>query len=125
MTTISLITPIQYSKISNLSFTDYLLIYLDENQKLKRAVPDFCEQFMDYENSLLLEALNADKVSVFKLVRRNKTKYENAPIFYIDINENGEIVNYNNFGDHSVNLENLLLDSKRRQTVAKLLKKRR
>ena len=33
---------------------------------------DFGEKFIDYENSLLLEALNADRVAPFKIVRRGK-----------------------------------------------------
>jgi len=124
MTTISMITPIRCSKISNLSFTDYVLIYLDKNNKVKRAIPDFDEKFIDYENSLIMEALDSDKVSVFRVVR-HKIHSQKNPVFYIKINEHGEIVHSNSFGNYNVNLEALLIDSKRRETVSKLLKKRR
>lgn len=125
MTTISLVTPIQYIQITNLKFTDYILLFKDKNEKLKRAIPDFEARFMDYENSLINEALEADKVSVFRVVRRGKTSCEPNPVFYISVNEHGEVINHNTFGEHEVNLENLLLDSERRQTISKLLKKRR
>ena len=125
MTTISLVTPISYSKIQNLSLSEYILIYLSEDNKLKRAIPDFEGRFIDYDDSLILDALNAERVAPFKIVKRSKAKYETSPIFYISTKYNGEIVDYNNFGENITELENFLLDSKRRQTVSKLLKKNR
>jgi len=125
MTTISLVTPIKYSQIENLRFTEYLFLYLDEGNRVKRAVPDFSESFMDYYQSLILEAIKADKVAPFKLIDRRKTTRESSPMFYIHTNDNGEISSYEAFGDNVTKLENFLLDSKRRETVSKLLKKTR
>ena len=122
--TVSLITPIRCSKIVNLRFTDYILVYLDKNNKVKRAIPDFDEKYIDYENSLIMEALDADKVSVFQLVRHSINSQPN-PVFRICTNEQGEITRSSSLGENRVNLEDLLIDSKRRETVSKLLKKRR
>lgn len=122
MKLLSYVTPISCNKINNLKLTDYILLYLDKDKKLKRAIPDFSENFIDYENSLLEEAINADRVGIFKIVLPKKVRF-NTPVFGININEHGEVTGYD-CGEHSLNIENFLLDSERRETASKLLKKR-
>lgn len=125
METLSLVTPISYRKISNLKFTDYILIFKDKEGKLKRAIPDFGEKFMEYSDSLILDALSADEVAVFRFVKRRASMYEENPMFDIVTNENGEIIRHSSFDeDNYSHLENFLLNSERRENVSKLLKKR-
>ena len=65
MRTIARVKPINYSEIENLDFTRYILIFMDENLKLKRGIPDFDETFMSKQESLIDDAMSADRIGVF------------------------------------------------------------
>lgn len=124
MNTITLITPATGKKVKNLSICDYLLLYLDDNNKMKRAIPDFNEQYISGEESLINEALNAEKIAMFKIVRFKKNDYVSSPIFCVTTNELGEIVEYNGY-DNDAKLDRFLFDSEKRKRAFKLLNKRR
>ena len=117
MKTFSRVTPITYRMTKNLAVTDYMFIYMNEDKKLKRAIPDFEEKFFDSSDSLINEVFNADKIGVFRILYKNERA--TSPVFNINISEDGTVESYNNY----VELENFLLDSKRRETVSKMLKK--
>ncbi len=122
MKTMTLITPINCKKIRNLSVNNYLLLYLDEKNNLKRAIPDFDEQFISSEESLINEAMNSEKIAVFKIIKKRECC--NSPVFCIFTDNNGEVIEHNNYND-TAKLDSFLLDTKKRKTVSKLLKKRR
>lgn len=123
METLLKVTPISYRKIKNLQFTEFVFLYLDKNNKLKRAIPDVGQIIIESSDSLIEEALSADRVAPFELV----FKYEetSSPVFNILVDHNGEVVRYSNQPGNNIELPNLLLDSKRRKNVSKLLKKLR
>lgn len=125
MKTIARVKPINYRDIENLDFTRYILIFMDENLKLKRGIPDFDETFISKQESLIDDAMTADRIGVFKILPRNAVKRDNEIIFMVDINDNGEITPYNNYADNNVKLENFLLNKEQRENVSKLLKIRR
>lgn len=122
MDKMSFITPISCNRIKNLSITKYLILHIDQNNKLKRAIPDFNEEYISSDDSLIDDAINADKIGLFKLVSKSELSRTSSPIFSIYINEDGTISRYS---EDIVKLENLLLDTKTRQTAAKLLKKKK
>lgn len=123
MITMSLVTPISYSKVENLQITEYILLYLDKGNKLKRAIPDFSENIVSYDDSLIMEAMKAERVAPFKYVCFDE--HVESPVFNIQINENGEVFKHSNMGENTTQLENFLLDSNKRRNVARLLKKLR
>lgn len=126
MVTIASVVPITKEKISKLRVSQYMLIYMDENKKLKRAIPDFDESFMDYETSLLEEALHSEKLAIFTYVSWHFGSTKHKPVFNLHINDDGEIIKYDNFSNtSSAELEDYLLDSKTRQRMLKRLKKTR
>lgn len=114
------ITPINCQKIKNLSITEYFIIYLDKNNKLKRAIPDFDEAFVSKEDSLIDEMFDADKCGFFKTITKKRYIKTNEPKFIVCIDEDGTVSKY---VEENVRLENLLIDKKTRESVAKLLKK--
>lgn len=123
MITTTLVTPSSYRLVRNLQFNEYIFLYFDKDNKLKRAVPDFMESFIGSDDSLIIEAMSAEKVAPFRIVRFSEQVQ--SPIFSIDINETGEVVNHSNLIGNITKLENFLLDSERRRNVSKLLKIRR
>ena len=122
MRTMSFITPISYDKIKNLSITDYLIICIDENNKLKRIIPDFNESIISSEDSLINELPKADRCGIFRIISRKEYLKTKKPTFSICIDEFGII---NSYTEDTVKLDNLLLDKKRRENVSKILKKKR
>ena len=121
----SAVTPISYSDIEELQVPDYALLYFDDNGQLKRAIPDFSEVFMSYKESLIDEVLMADRIAPFRYVKASKTENETSPVFFISVNEYGEVVNVEKHQDNITNIESFLLNYKRRESVSKLLKKMR
>ena len=116
------ITPINCKQIKNLSITEYFIIYLDKNNKLKRAIPDFDEKIVSKEDSLIDEVFDAERCGFFKTLTKKKYVKTNQPKFIVCIDEEGTV---NKYAEENVQLEKLLIDKKTRQNVAKLLKKRR
>lgn len=123
MTTMTFVTPIDYKEIRNLEFNDYILLYLDKDSKLKRAIPDFKERVISYDDSLIYEAMKSKKIAPFKLV----CHYEDdaLPLYSIELNDSGEVVNYNNLIGDNINLESYLFSSYKVRNMAKVLKKTR
>ncbi|MBQ7136652.1 MAG: hypothetical protein IJO43_01590 [Bacilli bacterium] len=121
----SAVTPISYSDIEELQFTEYALLYFDDNGKLKRAIPDLSEVFMSHKESLINEVFMADRIAPFRYVNTSKTENETSPVFFISVNEYGEVIRVENHQDNITNIESFLLNYKRRESVSKLLKKMR
>lgn len=122
MEKMSFVKPINCDQIKNLSMTEYFIIYLDKNNKLKRAIPDFNESIISYEDSLIDEAFNAERCGLFKLLTKREFLKSSSPKFSIYIDENGTI---NKYTEEEVKLNNLLLDKKTRENISKILKKKR
>lgn len=80
---------------------------------------------MSYKESLIDEVLMADRIAPFRYVKASKTENETSPVFFISVNEYGEVVNVEKHQDNITNIESFLLNSKRRESVSKLLKKMR
>jgi len=123
MTILSFVTPISYNKIKDLEVTEYVLLYLNRKNKLKRAIPDFNEKFISKRFSSIDEAIHSDKVSIFKIVKLNE--HVDNPIFGIYTNSKGEIERYDSFDNSENKLEDFLCDSKSKQSLIKMLKKTR
>ena len=119
----TLVKPISCKKLKNLQVTDYILVYFDKDKKLKRAIPDFDERFFDYNDSLILDAIEAEKIAPFMFVRN--AEEGTAPIFDIQINDSGEVIGYGSRNGDNLQLGKFLLDSKQRRNTSKLLKKRK
>lgn len=121
MATISLVTPTSYNRIKHLEFNTYLLLYLDKDSKLKRAIPDFKEKCISCEHSLIEEAYQADKVATFRLIsRKNRMAY---PVYSLYIEDDGSVSRCYDEVGNIVNLDNILSESKSRESAIKLLKK--
>lgn len=114
------VTPINPNRVNNLSITDYLIIYMDYDMKIKRAIPDFNERFMSSENSLINEAINSKKMGLFKILSMYEVRKTDLPVLRIYINEDGDLNAYN---EDIEQLDNLLIDTKREQSIFKILKK--
>ena len=123
MTILSFITPISYNKIRKLEITEYVLLYLNKKNKLKRAIPDFEEMFISRKSSLIDEAISSNEVALFKIVKSNE--YVKTPVFCVYTNSKGEIERYDSFDDSANKLEDFLCDSKSKQSLIKMLKKTR
>ena len=117
------VTPASCGSIKNLRITEYILLYFDKDNKLKRAIPDFEERIISFEDSLILEAMDSEKIWVFKIL--SETEEVTSPTFQIIANDEGEVASYSRCNDNMSNLESFLLNSERRKTTSKLLKKRR
>lgn len=122
MQTMSFITPISCDKIKNLFITDYLIICVDVNNKLKRIIPDFNESIISSDDSLINELPNVDRCGIFRIISREEYIKTKKPTFSICVDEFGII---NSYTEDTVKLDNLLLDKKRRENVSKILKKKR
>jgi len=114
------VTPIDPNGINNLSITDYLIIYMDYDMKLKRAIPDYSEKFMSSDDSLINEVINSEKMGLFEILSMYQSRKTTLPVFRIYINEDGSVDAYN---DGITQLDNLLVDTKREQSIFKMLKK--
>lgn len=118
-----MIKPICYKEVRKLRVSDHLLLYLDENNNLKRAIPDFNERFVSRSDSLIDEAILAKKIGIFKL-KKFKTKTK-GPLFVVKINDDGKIIYHNNYEDKENNLENFLYEHKKIEKSFKILKKKK
>ena len=122
MASLSYVTPINSRNIKNISCTEHVLIYIGEDLKLKRAIPDFNQSIMEFGDSKLEESFQAERLGVFKRVS-SKEKVT-TPVFGIFTDDEGTIVNYSVLGKNkNLKLENLLLSPEQRQNVVKLLQK--
>lgn len=122
MEKMTFVTPINCEQVKNLRITEYFIIYLDKNNKLKRAIPDFNEVLISKEDSLIDEAINSDRFGFFEIVSRKKFDKLSSPLFSIFVNDDGLISRHT---EGEVKLDSLLIDTKRRETASKLLKKKK
>lgn len=122
MEKMTFVTPINCGQVKNLRITEYFIIYLDKNNKLKRAIPDFNEVLISKEDSLIDEAINSDRFGFFEIVSRKKIDKLSSPLFSIFVNDDGLISRHT---EGEVKLDSLLIDTKRRETASKLLKKKK
>lgn len=120
-TRLLMITPINCKETQNLGVNEYILLYLDKENKLKRAIPDFDESFVDCSDSLIYEAIQAEHIAPFKIVY-SKDRID-CPVFLANLNEDNEVVSCTNLFDRNVKIETFLPDSNKRQTIGKLLQK--
>lgn len=116
------VAPISSRALKNIRFSECILFYLDQNNKLKRAIPDFEEKFIDAEDSLIEEAKEASQLAIFKTLQRDEVV--SSPVFQVITSDSGEVISYNS-ENKELKLEKLLLDSNKRQKVARMLKKTR
>lgn len=122
MEKMTFVTPINCKQVKNLYITEYFILYKDQNNKLKRAIPDFNELLMDSEESLIGEAINSDKFGLFKIISRKEFDKLNSPVFCICVNDDGFISKHT---EGEVKLDSLLINTKRRENYSKMLKKKR
>lgn len=122
MSSLMKVTPIHCRALKNIHFTECVLFYLDKDSKLKRAIPDFEEKFLDSKDSLVGEVLEAEKIAVFRTLRSDEEV--SSPVFQVITSDSGEVISYNS-DNKELKLEKLLLDSNKRQKVARMLKKTR
>lgn len=122
MAILSYITPINSRNIKNINCTEHVLVYMGEDLKIKRAIPDLNQDVMEFADSKIEDALHAEKLGVFRRVS-NKEKVV-TPVFGVLTDEDGTIVKYDVVGlTQDLKLENLLLGSEQRQKIVKLLQK--
>lgn len=122
MNRLTYITPIN-RKVTNLNMFDCVVIYLSKDHKLKKAIPDFSQMIIDGQDSQVEEALEAERLALFKRV--GMTEEVDTPVFTIYSNDDGEIIKYTTAENVNVKLENLLLGQEQRQKIAKMLKKQK
>lgn len=120
MSSLMKVTPIHSRTLKNIHFTECVLFYLDKDSKLKRAIPDFEERFLDSCDSLVGEVIEAERIGVFRTLRRDEEV--SSPTFRVITNDSGEVVSYSS-NNQDLKIENFLLDSSKRQKVARMLKK--
>lgn len=125
MTKLSFVTPINHSQIRHLSFSEYILLYLDKDDKLKRAIPDFEQKFIDEDSSLINEATEAERFAFFRLVKAKEIIP--SPVFSIFVEDDGYVLNcdYNSLYGEERKIDDYLVDSKKAKNMVKKLKKNR
>jgi len=115
MKTIRFITPM-VDEEEKLSITRHTIVYLDDNDNMKVAVPDYYNQYVD--NSNVHEALNSKFVAVYKNIPRNRLNRRNIPVIMLIVNDE-DIIEEVNYEGYPINLFANRIDNK---TLIKRLK---
>lgn len=84
MKTIKYVTPVMDEE-EKLCLTKHIIIYLDDNDNMKIAIPDYYNKYVD--NSNIQEALNSRFVAVYKNIPRQGFNKKNMSEIMLVVND--------------------------------------
>lgn len=115
MKTIKYVTPVMDEE-EKLCLTKHIIVYLDDNDNMKVAIPDYYNQYVD--NSNIHEALNSKFVAVYKNIPRNIFDRRKTPRIMLVVNDEDIIEDVSYMGSPI----NLFVNRTDHKTLIKRLK---